>query len=134
VITISFVKINPKPILSSTNFFKMDITVKITDRHGVTHELEAPTDMGLNMMQIMQAYELAPEGTIGACGGNALCPTCQCYALNDVELPEKRTEEEALLSRLLFVKSNSRLSCQIPVTKALEGLEIEMAPVPVPMP
>jgi 2Fe-2S ferredoxin len=46
-----------------------------------------------------------------------------------VNLPEKREAELATLSRLPNAKTNSRLSCQIPVTKALEGLEIEIAPL-----
>jgi 2Fe-2S ferredoxin len=112
----------------------MDITIKITDRNGLTHEVKAPTDMGINLMQVVRAYEVEPLGTVGLCGGMAMCPTCQCYIENDVNLPEKKEEEVATLSRLMHVKSNSRLSCQIPVTKDLEGLEIEMAPVPVPMP
>ena len=107
----------------------MDISIKITDRRGQTHEVKAPTDMGLNMMQVVQAYELEPFGTVGMCGGKLMCPTCQCYVQNDVVLPEKREEETGTLSRLLHVKSNSRLSCQIPLTKELDGLEIELAPL-----
>ena len=107
----------------------MDISIKITDRRGQTHEVKAPTDMGLNMMQVVQAYELEPFGTVGMCGGKLMCPTCQCYVQNDVDLKKKREEEVVTLSRLLHVKSNSRLSCQIPVTPALEGLEIELAPL-----
>jgi ferredoxin len=106
----------------------MDITIKITDRKGQTHEVKAPTDMGLNMMQVVQAYELEPFGTVGMCGGKLMCPTCQCYVENDVNLPEKREEEIATLSRLMHVKSNSRLSCQISVTKELEGMAIALAP------
>lgn len=106
----------------------MDITIKITDRNGLTHEVKAPTDMGLNMMQVVQAYELEPFGTVGMCGGKLMCPTCQCYVENDVNLPEKREEEVATLSRLMYVKSNSRLSCQIPVSKELEGIAIALAP------
>jgi ferredoxin len=106
----------------------MDITIKITDRKGLTHEVKAPTDMGLNMMQVVQAYELEPFGTVGMCGGKLMCPTCQCYVQNDVNLPEKREEEVVTLSRLMHVKSNSRLSCQIPVTKELEGIKIALAP------
>ncbi len=106
----------------------MDITIKITDRNGLTHEVRAPTDMGLNMMQVVQAYELEPFGTVGMCGGKLMCPTCQCYVENDVNLPEKREEEVATLSRLMHVKSNSRLSCQIPVSKELEGIAIALAP------
>jgi ferredoxin len=106
----------------------MDISIKITDRKGLTHEVKVPTDMGLNVMQVVQAYELEPFGTVGMCGGKLMCPTCQCYVGNDIDLPKKREEELNTLSRLLHVKENSRLSCQISVTKELEGLEIELAP------
>lgn len=106
----------------------MDISIKITDRKGQTHEVKVPTDMALNLMQVVRAYELEPLGTVGICGGMAMCPTCQCYVGNDVNLPEKKEAEEATLSRLLHVKNNSRLSCQIPVTKELEGIEIVLAP------
>lgn len=107
----------------------MNITIKITDRKGVTHELEVPTDMGLNMMQVVRAYELEPNGTIGICGGMGMCPTCQCYVQNEVVLPEIKEVETALLSRIAHVKPSSRLSCQIPITKELNGLEIELAPM-----
>jgi 2Fe-2S ferredoxin len=106
----------------------MDITIKIIDRKGTKHEVKVPTDMALNLMHVVRAYELEPVGTIGICGGMAMCHTCQCYAINDVNLPEKREAEEATLSRLMHIKPNSRLSCQIPITAALEGLEIELAP------
>ena len=106
----------------------MDVTIKITDRKGQTHEVKAPTDMGLSMMQVVQAYELEPIGTVGMCGGKLMCPTCQCYVQNDVNLPEKKEEEIGTLSRLMHVKSNSRLSCQIPVTKELDGIAIALAP------
>jgi ferredoxin-2, mitochondrial len=106
----------------------MDISIKITDRKGQTHKVKVPTDMALNLMQVVRAYELEPVGTIGICGGMAMCPTCQCYITNAFDLPEKREEELNTLSRLMHVKPNSRLSCQIPVTKELEGIEIELAP------
>ena len=105
-----------------------DITIKITDREGVTHEILAPTDMNLNIMEIVRMYELAPEGTIGICGGMAMCASCQCYVLNSVEIPEKGDDEEAMLSEAFNVKPNSRLGCQINITEDLEGLEIELAP------
>jgi ferredoxin-2, mitochondrial len=107
----------------------MDISIKITDRKGQTHQVKVPTDMALNLMQVVRAYELEPIGTVGICGGMAMCHTCQCYATNDVTLPEKKEIELATLSRLPNIKTNSRLCCQIPVTSALEGLEIELAPL-----
>lgn len=106
----------------------MDITIKITDRDGVQHEVQAPTDMSMNIMELVRAYELAPEGTIGICGGMAMCASCQCYVLNDIELPEMGPDEDAMLSEAFHVKPNSRLGCQIPITEELHGLEIELAP------
>lgn len=105
-----------------------DITVKIKDRDGVMHEVQAPTDMSMNLMELVRVYELAPEGTIGVCGGMAMCASCQCYVLNDVELPEMGPDEDAMLAEAFFVKPNSRLGCQISITEELEGLEIELAP------
>ena len=63
-----------------------DITIKITDREGVLHKIEAPTDMAMNLMEVIRSYELAPEGTIGVCGGMAMCASCQCYVKSDHEL------------------------------------------------
>ena len=105
-----------------------DINIKITDRLGVTHLIEVPTDMALNLMEIVRMYELAPEGTIGVCGGMAMCASCQCYVQSAHELPEKSDDEEAILSEAFHVKSNSRLGCQIQIIPEIEGLEVELAP------
>ncbi len=105
-----------------------DILIKITDRDGTVHEVQAPTDMNLNIMELVRMYELVPEGTIGICGGMAMCASCQCYVLNDIEIPEKGDDEEAMLSEAFNVKPNSRLGCQIHITKKLEGLAIALAP------
>ena len=93
-----------------------DITIKITDREGTIHEVQAPTDMTLNIMELVRMYELAPEGTIGICGGMAMCASCQCYVLNEFVLPEKGDDEDAMLSEAFNVKENSRLGCQIHIT------------------
>ena len=105
-----------------------DISIKITDRDGITHKVEAPTDMALNLMEVVRMYELAPEGTIGICGGMAMCASCQCYINTNHELPEKSDDEDAMLSEAFNVKSNSRLGCQIQMTPELNGLEVELAP------
>jgi ferredoxin len=105
-----------------------DITLKITDRNGQIHEVLAPTDMNLNIMEVIRMYELAEEGTIGICGGMAMCASCQCYILNDIELPRMNEDEDAMLSEAFNVKRNSRLGCQITISPNLDGLEIELAP------
>lgn len=105
-----------------------DVTIKITDRQGITHDVQAPTDMNLNIMELIRMYELAEEGTIGVCGGMAMCASCQCYVLNDVISLERNPDEEAMLLDAYHIRENSRLGCQIPITEAIDGLEIEIAP------
>jgi len=105
-----------------------DITIKITDREGVTHEVLAPTDMAMNLMEVVRSYELAPEGTIGVCGGMAMCASCQCYVKSDHELPEMGQDEDMMLAEAFCVEDNSRLGCQIHITPELNGLEVELAP------
>ena len=108
-----------------------DITIKITDRDGVVHEVLAPTDMSMNLMEVIRSYELAEEGTIGVCGGMAMCASCQCYILEGSELLEEMgDEEDAMLAEAYHVKDNSRLGCQIHITENLEGLAVEIAPYP----
>jgi len=105
-----------------------DIRISIKDREGVTHEVDAPTDMNMNLMEVVRSYELAPEGTIGICGGMAMCASCQCYVQSEHELPEKSDDEDAMLAEAFNVEHNSRLGCQIHMTLDLEGLEVELAP------
>ncbi|HET8804391.1 MAG TPA: ferredoxin [Aequorivita sp.] len=105
-----------------------DVKITIIDRQGVKHQVDAPTDMNMNLMEIVRSYELAPEGTIGICGGMAMCASCQCYVLSNHELPEMSYDEDMMLSEASNVKENSRLGCQIFIKEELDGLEIKLAP------
>ena len=105
-----------------------DITLKITDREGVLHEIQAPTDMAMNLMEVVRSYELAEEGTIGICGGMAMCASCQCYMNSNHQLPEISIDEDMMLAEAFHVEENSRLGCQIPMTPAMDGLEVTLAP------
>lgn len=102
-----------------------DVTIHIKDREGTIHTVEAPTDMAMNLMEVCKAYKLPVEGT---CGGIAMCASCQCYVLSDTTLPDITDDEEAMLSEAFYVKENSRLGCQIPITEELNGLTVELAP------
>lgn len=106
----------------------MDINITIVDRNREEHRVLAPTDMNMNLMEVIRSYELAPEGTIGICGGMAMCASCQCYIDSGHQLPPRTDEEEAMLADAHFVQDNSRLSCQIPITAELEGLKVTLAP------
>ena len=105
-----------------------DITLKITDREGILHEIQAPTDMAMNLMEVIRSYELAEEGTIGICGGMAMCASCQCYMNSNHQLPEISIDEDMMLAEAFHVEENSRLGCQIPMTPAMDGLEVTLAP------
>lgn len=101
------------------------ITVNIIDREGVTHKLEAPTDMNMNIMEVCKSYELPVEGT---CGGMAMCASCQCYLESDHELEEQSDDELDMLDQAFNVEDNSRLGCQIPITDAIDGIVLRLAP------
>ena len=105
-----------------------DINIKITDRNGKMHEVVAPTDMAMNLMEVVRSYELAEEGTIGVCGGMAMCTSCQCYVKSAHKLPEMTDDEVAMLAEAFYVEDTSRLGCQIQMTPEMDGLEVELAP------
>lgn len=102
------------------------IKVVVVDRDGSRHELEAPTDMNMNMMELCKSYELPVEGT---CGGMAMCASCHMYVLSEHDLPERSDDEEDMLDEAFNVEDNSRLGCQIKLANELDGLEVQLAPV-----
>lgn len=101
------------------------ITVTVLDRNGQTHELETPTDMGLNLMELCKSYELPVKGT---CGGMALCASCHVYVETEQELDEQSDAELDMLDQAFFVQPNSRLACQIRLTDDLDGMRVQLAP------
>jgi ferredoxin len=103
----------------------MDVKITVVDRQGEAHELEAPTDMNMNLMEVCKAYELPVKGT---CGGMALCSTCHVYVESGHELPEMGEDEEDMLDQAFFVEDNSRLGCQLRITPELNGLKVLLAP------
>ena len=102
------------------------IKITVTDRQGLAHEIEAPTDMNFNMMEICKANELPVKGT---CGGTASCASCHMYVHSEhITLKEPSEDEEDMLDSAFFVEDNSRLGCQIYLSNAMNGLEVELAP------
>lgn len=102
------------------------IKVTVIDREGVSHELDAPTDMNMNMMELCKSYELPVEGT---CGGMAMCASCHMYIESNHELPESSEDEENMLDQAFFVESNSRLGCQLHLSDDMDGLVVRLAEV-----
>jgi len=102
-----------------------EINVTIIDREGNAHELVAPTDMNMNIMELCKAYELP---VLGECGGMAMCATCQVYLESETELPEQSDAELDMLDQAFYVKNNSRLGCQIHISDEINGIVLRLAP------
>lgn len=102
-----------------------EIKVTIIDREGVAHNLVGPTDMNMKVMELCRAYELP---VLGECGGMAMCATCQCYLESETALPEQSDAELDMLDQAFFVKSNSRLGCQIHLSDEIDGIVLRLAP------
>jgi 2Fe-2S ferredoxin len=95
---------------------------KITyiEHDGTVHTVEA--ELGSTVMET--ALKNAVSSIVAECGGGCTCATCMVYvddAWTDVVGPPSAEEEEQLDSAF-ELKPTSRLSCQIKVTDALDGL------------
>lgn len=100
------------------------ITVTVEDRAGNLHEIQCPTDMGMSLMEVLKSYEFDIEAT---CGGMALCATCCVDVLEGEEkLSDVEDAEYAMLDTLPDYLDNSRLSCQLPVNKEMDGLKVRL--------
>ena len=99
--------------------------IHVTDRDGERHELEVPPDSVL-----METLRLPDYGVAAICGGLMACATCHVYVADQdrERLPPPSLDETALLEGLASVRPASRLSCQIVVTAALDGLSVTVAP------
>ena len=102
-----------------------DVTVTLIDREGKEHLLKAPLDMNMNLMELCKSYEFEVQGI---CGGMAMCASCQIYIHSETQTGDVSEDELAMLSEAFNVKNNSRLGCQIPINKELDGLVFELAP------
>lgn len=68
-------------------------------------------------------------GIIGECGGNCSCATCHVYVADDFSADvggANDMEDDLLDLGVADRRENSRLSCQIQVTDALDGLTVHV--------
>ena len=98
--------------------------IHVTDRDGQRHTLEAIE--GWRVMEIIRDWGLPIEGL---CGGACECAPCHVFVSEDglSKLYPASEEEEDQLDTVV-TQGNSRLSCQIIWTPALDGLELTLAP------
>jgi ferredoxin, 2Fe-2S len=92
---------------------------------GRRHELEV--EPGHNLMEA--AVGAGIDGIVGQCGGQMMCATCHVYVDPGwvADLPEMSATEDVMLDSAMAARQpNSRLSCQLVVTPAFEGLVVTM--------
>lgn len=100
------------------------ITINVEDRDGTTQEVLVPTDINLNLMEILKASEY---DILATCGGMALCATCHVEVLSGGEnLPAPEDQELDMLDTLPDSDDNSRLACQLRLTDEDNGLSIKI--------
>ncbi len=70
------------------------------------------------------------RGIDADCGGECACATCHVYIdaawLDRIGLPADGSQEASMLSFAAVTQPDSRLSCQITVTDAMDGLIVRM--------
>jgi 2Fe-2S ferredoxin len=102
--------------------------VKITyiDAEGTARTVEA--EEGSTVME--NAVRNGIPGIEAECGGACACATCHVYVAEEwVEaVGEPQPMEEDMLDFAFDVREASRLSCQIKVTDALDGLVVRVPP------
>ena len=98
--------------------------IKYIEHSGKEHEVDVPA--GWSVME--GAVKNLIPGIDADCGGACACATCHVFvdpAWLD-KLPKKEDMEETMLDFAPDMAANSRLSCQIKVTPALDGLVVRM--------
>ena len=84
--------------------------------------------VGDNILYLAHRYGIELEG---ACEASLACSTCHVYVHSDFldQLNEPSEKEEDLLDMAPALKDNSRLGCQITLSKDLDGLELTLPSV-----
>src|SRR5580693_10145903 len=98
--------------------------VTFIDIDSETHDVDGAA--GESAMRC--ATEHLVPGIIGECGGAMACATCHGYVADDwaCKLPPPGAQEREMLSGCIDMRPNSRLTCQIVLSEALDGLIIEV--------
>lgn len=85
-------------------------------------------EAGLSVMEVIR--DAGIDELLALCGGCCSCATCHVHvdpAFTD-RLPKMSLDEDDLLDSSASRDATSRLSCQIELTDALDGLKVTVAP------
>lgn len=100
--------------------------VFVTDRSGQEEAIEIQP--GETLMQVISNTGM-PD-LLALCGGVCACATCHVYIEHAPEgsVPAIGEDEDVLLGDAAHRQNNSRLSCQLRLTHAHDGLRATLAP------
>ena len=99
--------------------------ITVVNQEGEESSVDAAE--GRTLMEVIRDNGF--DELLALCGGCCSCATCHVHideAFKD-KLPEMSEDENDLLDSSEHRNDNSRLSCQIPVTGALEGCKVTIA-------
>lgn len=101
----------------------MSITITFIDPHG--KPVATVAEPGDSLLRVGQAAGLPLEGT---CEGQMACSTCHVIVAAEWfdRLPPAAEEEEDMLDFAAGARRTSRLSCQIELTAAMDGLTVSV--------
>src|SRR5262245_38004360 len=99
--------------------------VMVTTRDGEVRSLDAKAHGTL--MEAIRDHGI--EEVLAICGGCCSCATCHVHVAPEFadRLPPMSADENDLLEGTTHRRPTSRLSCQIRITDALEGLAVTVA-------
>jgi 2Fe-2S ferredoxin len=101
------------------------VQIIVTGRDGTERPVQA--EAGLSLMEAIRDNGF--DELLALCGGCCSCATCHVYVEEGQgHLPPLSADENDLLDSSDHRNGRSRLSCQIPLTPALEGLRVTIAP------
>ncbi len=100
--------------------------VIVTTRTG--NEVAIQAESSRTLMETIREHGL--HELLAICGGCCSCATCHVYVdPSFVErLPAMSEDEDGLLAGAIHRRPTSRLSCQIRIDEALDGLKVTIAP------
>jgi ferredoxin len=99
--------------------------VKVTFVTGDGERVTADGQAGDRLLEVAQAAGMPLEGT---CEGQMACSTCHVIVAKEwfARLDPASDDEEDMLDLAAGVERTSRLSCQVLLSEALDGLEVRI--------
>ena len=99
--------------------------ITVINQEGEQSSVEAAE--GRTLMEVIR--DSGFDELLALCGGCCSCATCHVHIDPEFKdkLPEMSEDENDLLDSSEHRDENSRLSCQIPISAALEGCKVTIA-------